>query len=116
MALPNADWNYPTPVRFGAGRIAELPGVVKATGLTAPLLVTDPNLARLPMVTDAMDSLRRGLQLLDMARPTYAPEGLVQPGASAASGRLAGRKICAVGLFEHIEHRAAVAVGRRDRL
>jgi alcohol dehydrogenase class IV len=53
-----ADWNYPTSVRFGAGRIAELPDAVTAAGIARPLFVTDPNLARLPMVVDALASLR----------------------------------------------------------
>jgi alcohol dehydrogenase class IV len=52
-----ADWNYPTSVRFGAGRIAELADAAKAAGMARPLLVTDPNLARLPMVADALASL-----------------------------------------------------------
>ena len=51
------DWNYPTSVRFGLGRIAELPGAVKAAGIARPLFVTDPNLARLPLVVDALASL-----------------------------------------------------------
>jgi alcohol dehydrogenase len=54
---PRADWNYPTSVLFGAGRIAELAQTVKAAAIARPLLVTDPNLARLPMVTDALASL-----------------------------------------------------------
>src|SRR5437773_9857759 len=53
-----ANWNYPTAVRFGAGRVAELPDAAKAAGMTTPLIVTDPNLARLPMVADALKSLR----------------------------------------------------------
>ena len=53
-----ADWNYPTSVRFGSGRIAELAEVVNAGGIARPLFVTDPNLARLPMVADALWSLR----------------------------------------------------------
>jgi alcohol dehydrogenase class IV len=52
-----ANWNYPTSVRFGAGRIAELAEAVKAAGMTRPLFVTDPNLATLPMTRDAMASL-----------------------------------------------------------
>jgi alcohol dehydrogenase class IV len=44
-----ANWNYPTSVRFGAGRIAELPDTVMAAGITRPLFVTDPNLAPLAM-------------------------------------------------------------------
>jgi alcohol dehydrogenase class IV len=52
-----ANWNYPTSVRFGAGRIAELADAAKAAGMARPLLVTDPNLARLPMVAAALASL-----------------------------------------------------------
>src|SRR5262249_58359026 len=54
---PRADWNYPTSVRFGPGRMAELAQAVKAAGIARALLVTDPNLARLPMVADALASL-----------------------------------------------------------
>jgi len=53
-----ADWNYPTSVRFGAGRIAELPDAVRGAGIARPLFVTDPNLARLPMVADAFAALQ----------------------------------------------------------
>lgn len=48
------NWNYPTAVKFGPGRIAELPALCKAYGLTRPLLVTDPGLAALAMVRDAI--------------------------------------------------------------
>jgi alcohol dehydrogenase class IV len=53
-----ADWNYPTSVRFGPGRIAELGDAVRAAGIARPLFVTDPNLARLPMVAEALATLR----------------------------------------------------------
>ena len=52
-----ANWNYPTSVRFGAGRVKELGAAVKAAGITRPLLVTDPVLARLPMTQAALDIL-----------------------------------------------------------
>jgi alcohol dehydrogenase len=51
------NWNYPTSVRFGAGRIRELGAAVKAAGMTRPLLVTDASLARMPIVKLAMDVL-----------------------------------------------------------
>ena len=51
------NWNYPTSVRFGAGRIAELGAAVKAAGMSRPLLVTDPRLAELPPVKRALDVL-----------------------------------------------------------
>jgi alcohol dehydrogenase class IV len=52
-----ANWNYPTSVRFGAGRIAELPDAVMGAGITRPLFVTDPNLAPLAMAKQALASL-----------------------------------------------------------
>jgi alcohol dehydrogenase class IV len=39
------NWSYPTAIRFGAGRIAELPEACAALGMKRPLLVTDPGLA-----------------------------------------------------------------------
>lgn len=48
------NWNYPTAVRFGAQRIAELPEACRELGMTRPLLVTDPGLAQLPMVQQAI--------------------------------------------------------------
>jgi alcohol dehydrogenase class IV len=48
------NWNYPTLVRFGAGRIAELAEHCKTVGIKAPLLVTDPGLAKLPMIANAV--------------------------------------------------------------
>src|SRR5438067_2045524 len=54
MSLPSANWNYPTAIRFGAGRIAELPEACRSLGMARPLLVTDPALAGMPMVTEAV--------------------------------------------------------------
>ncbi|WP_116474712.1 iron-containing alcohol dehydrogenase [Zobellella maritima] len=45
-----ANWNYPTQVKVGNGRIRELADACRQLGMTAPLLVTDPGLAALPMV------------------------------------------------------------------
>ncbi len=47
-------WSYPTQVRFGPGRIAELPRACKSLGMSRPLLVTDPGLAALPMIAEAV--------------------------------------------------------------
>ena len=51
------NWNYPTSVRFGAGRIKELPQHCKAAGIHKPLVVTDPGLSALKMIADAKTSL-----------------------------------------------------------
>ena len=53
-AALRGNWNYPTSVKFGVGRIKELPDHCKALGLKRPLLVTDPGLAGLPMIKDAI--------------------------------------------------------------
>ena len=55
---PTANWNYPTSVRFGAGRIKELPQVCKDLGFAKPLLVTDPFLAAQPMTRSVVKGLR----------------------------------------------------------
>ncbi|PXA99050.1 alcohol dehydrogenase [Nostoc sp. 3335mG] len=55
-----ANWNYPTAVRFGAGRIAELPDALKVAGISKPLLVTDAGLAALPVTQKVLADLRAG--------------------------------------------------------
>ena len=52
------NWNYPTSIRFGAGRIRELPDACRSLGMRSPLLVTDPGLAALPMVARAVELCR----------------------------------------------------------
>jgi len=53
-----ANWNYPTAVKFGAGRIAELPEALKAAGIKRPLLVTDAGLVNLPVTQSTLKLLR----------------------------------------------------------
>lgn len=55
---PRANWNYPTAVRFGAGRISELAAACESVGIKAPLLVTDPFLAKQPMTAAALAQLQ----------------------------------------------------------
>ena len=52
-----AKWNYPTTIRFGAGRISELADALAATGIKNPLFVTDPGLAKLPVVPSTLKFL-----------------------------------------------------------
>ncbi|MGH1415059.1 MAG: iron-containing alcohol dehydrogenase [Pelagimonas sp.] len=51
------NWSYPTAIKFGAGRIKELPEACAAAGMTKPLLVTDKGLANLPITAQALDIL-----------------------------------------------------------
>ena len=54
------NWSYPTPIKFGPGRISELANHCKAVGLKKPLLVTDKALASLPITAQALDILDKG--------------------------------------------------------
>jgi alcohol dehydrogenase class IV len=61
--MPNSfpltgNWSYPTSIRFGVGRFKELGEACKAAGMRAPLLVTDPGLAKLAMIETAMRTCR----------------------------------------------------------
>lgn len=38
------NWNYPTRILVGAGRINELAKACRELGMNAPLLVTDPGI------------------------------------------------------------------------
>jgi alcohol dehydrogenase class IV len=50
-------WNYPTTVRFGDGRISELAEACLSSGIKNPLFVTDPGLAKMQIVADALKVL-----------------------------------------------------------
>jgi alcohol dehydrogenase class IV len=66
------NWNYPTSVKFGAGRIRELPALCRAHGILRPLLVTDAGLANAPITIAALRSLADdglGAALFADARP-----------------------------------------------
>ncbi|MDT8880336.1 iron-containing alcohol dehydrogenase [Halomonas saccharevitans] len=51
------NWTYPTAIRFGAGRLKELPEACAEAGMARPLLVTDRGLADLPITAAALDIL-----------------------------------------------------------
>ena len=60
MKAPKANWSYPTLVKFGVGRIAELADHCRAAGMARPLLVTDRALAALPITARALEVLDAG--------------------------------------------------------
>ena len=58
------NWTFPTAIRFGAGRIAELGEACREAAMARPLLVTDPALAALPPVAAAQRAIKQaGLEL-----------------------------------------------------
>ncbi|MGO6943233.1 iron-containing alcohol dehydrogenase [Rhizobium johnstonii] len=52
-----ANWSYPTSVKLGRGRIAELADACKSLGIKKPLLVTDRGLASMAITKTALDIL-----------------------------------------------------------
>ena len=72
MTIPNRNLNYPTAIKFGAGRIGELADHCKAQGILRPLFVTDPGLAAMPMVHAVVEDLKRaglGVRVFSDVRP-----------------------------------------------
>lgn len=55
----SANWNYPTNVKVGAGRIVELAELCKELGIAAPLLITDPVVAALPLTAEVLVKLKQ---------------------------------------------------------
>ncbi|MFA9420374.1 MAG: iron-containing alcohol dehydrogenase [Gammaproteobacteria bacterium] len=81
----NANWNYPTAMRVGAGRISELADVCRDLNMNAPLLVTDPGLAGLSMVADAVANCQQaGLSIAVFSDIKSNPTGTnVEDGLAA---------------------------------
>ncbi|MCY3878335.1 MAG: iron-containing alcohol dehydrogenase [Rhodobacteraceae bacterium] len=51
------NWSYPTAIRFGPGRIEELPLACREAGISRPLLVTDRGIAGLSITERALSIL-----------------------------------------------------------
>ena len=68
MSIASVQWNYPTSIWFGAGRLEDLPKACAELGINRPLLVTDEGLADLPMV----DRARQLLSVAGEATEVYS--------------------------------------------
>ncbi|WP_024695296.1 iron-containing alcohol dehydrogenase [Pseudomonas syringae] len=55
------DWHYPTSIRAGAGRAAELADACRVTGIKRPLLITDQFLGSTDMIHSAVEDCRQQL-------------------------------------------------------
>ncbi len=95
---PTANWSYPTSIRFGAGRIAELAAACAAAGMQRPLLVTDRALATLPITAAA-------LALMEAA-------GLGRAVFSEVDGNPTGENVAAgVAVYQSGGHDGVIAFG-----
>ncbi len=68
-----ANWSYPTTVKFGVGRIKELGDACLSLGIKNPLFVTDKVLAQLDITQKALEILK------SQARKPYLCEVILTP-------------------------------------
>ena len=59
--LPSTNWNYPTTVWFGHGRVADTINACKELGIKKPLVVTDEALVKLPIFENLKEALSKEL-------------------------------------------------------
>ena len=80
MSIPNRNFNFPTAVKFGVGRIKGLADHCKAIGIRRPLLVTDPGLAGSPMVAAIVKDLKAAdlpVQVFSDVRPNPVEANII---------------------------------------
>ncbi len=92
------NWSYPTTVRIGAGRIAELAEALRSTGMRRPLVVTDPRLAALSMI----DVIRSDLEDAGFAPRTFC---------DVQANPVAANVISGVEMLRCGHHDGVVAIG-----
>ena len=79
--IPNRNFNFPTAVKFGNGRVKELAEHCQANGISRPLFVTDSGLAAMPMVADIMADLKKAglkVQMFSEVKPNPVEENVLQ--------------------------------------
>lgn len=97
-SLPEGNWNYPTAIRFGAGRISELAEGCQESGIYRPLLITDEGLA--------------GIDFIDKIHSQLAQAGLPAHIFSQVKSNPSGENVTA-GVAAYNDHHCdgIIAVG-----
>jgi alcohol dehydrogenase class IV len=63
MSELTSNWNYPTKIWFGAGRLSDLGAACREIGVAHPLIVSDPYFSALPVMAEIIRALTAaGLQ------------------------------------------------------
>ena len=111
----NINWNYPTAMRTGEGRTAEIADICREFDLSAPLLVTDPGLAQLPMVSNIIDLCNAqglGIKLFSDIKPNPTGANVSSGIESYLKGRHDG--IIALGGGSGLDAGKAIAVAAKQ--
>jgi alcohol dehydrogenase len=86
----DANWSYPTAIRFGAGRIKEIVSACEEAGIARPLLVTDPVLAKLRMVETVLTHCNNGLKIAEVFEDVHSNPAEADVLAGVAAYRAGG--------------------------
>lgn len=76
------NWNYPTPIRFGVGRIKEIADACQSAGIRRPLLVTDRGLKDLGVTQSTLALIERA----GLGRALFADVDMNPSGENIDSG------------------------------
>jgi alcohol dehydrogenase class IV len=88
--MTTANINFPTAIKFGAGRISELAALCRDAGMQRPLFVTDPGLAAMPMVKAVLASLEKSnlrVGLFSEVRPNPVEQNVKDGVAAFKAGK-----------------------------
>ena len=88
--IPNRNFNFPTAVKFGNGRVKELADLCKANGMARPLFVTDKGLASMPMVAAVLADLKAAglsVEMFSDVRPNPTDGDVLEGCAAFRAGR-----------------------------
>ena len=80
MTIPNRNFNFPTAIKYGAGRIKDLAELCKGAGIKRPLFVTDPGLSGMPMVAAIIADLKAAglaVQVFSEVRPNPVEANII---------------------------------------
>src|SRR5215470_552674 len=91
----SGDWIFPTQIRFGAGRLAELGDVCRRLSIARPLIVTDRGLAATPIAARVMQAAAQ-----HGVTPTlYGEVGENPTGEDVSAGATAFKKAVCDGII-----------------